>query len=440
MSRAGCTPWGEPRGRRRTLPAVACLTVLSLAALPARAAIRHVPLDYATIAAALAAASTLDTVLVEPGVYAEDLDLPSGVHLLGNGPPESVILQGSGATSVVSCQGTAPGTRLESLTVRGGAGTLDSGARLGGGIYLQAAHLTLQDVRLVENQADLGGGLCADNSTVQWSGGLVADNQATLGGGLFLFQGSHVVSGLSAERNQATDGGALYLSEVTLLSMDGSAFRDNGAGGDGGAGAGTASAMTAAYCRFEGNVAGGAGGGFALGEGCAMEFSFCVFFDNQATGAGGGLSAQCDGLPGSGCSEALLAHCDIFRNRAPLAAAVAVDGAARVRIEGSAVAGNDSPPACLDPRGELEIHCSATAANGSGGASACSIAESEVVVADPHLCDLDAGQLERCANSPLLVPPPCDTETYGALGAGCGPCGPTQAVAQTWGRLKVRYR
>ena len=51
-----------------------------------------------------------------------------------------------------------------------------------------------------------------------------------------------------------------------------------------------------------------------------------------------------------------------------------------------------------------------------------------------------SGQLERCSNSPLLAVPACASEPVGALAGGCGPCGATQSVSTTWGRLKVQYR
>ncbi|MGH7342723.1 MAG: hypothetical protein ACREKH_19745, partial [Candidatus Rokuibacteriota bacterium] len=93
------------------------------------------PSEHATIAAALAASSAGDSVVVAPGTYVEDLQLVSGVTLLGSGTPDQVVVQGTGATSVLWGTGLGPQTRVLSLTVRGGIGRDVGGTRVGGGIY-----------------------------------------------------------------------------------------------------------------------------------------------------------------------------------------------------------------------------------------------------------------------------------------------------------------
>ena len=418
------------------------LALLPLSGMPALAAAAtwRVPADYSTIATALSVAASGDTVLVAPGTYVEDLELVSGVTLRGNGDPQQVILQGTGASSVLHGTQVGEGTQVVSLTVRGGIGRASGGSRLGGGIYVETSILTLQDVWLRDNQADLGGGLCAENSAIHWTGGALTGNAAVLGGGAFLSKGSHTLSAVAASGNHATSGGVLYAQSAILVTLDDCLWTDNAATDAGGAGFVALTACLASYCRFEANTAGGNGGAFTLRAGSTAEFSHCVFYENAAGGAGGSWHARCDGLPGSACVEVRLSHCDVFRNHSPLAAGGAVDGAAWAEIRESAVAGNDTPAACLDARGELRLECTATAGNGTSGGSGCAIEELDVVIADPGLCDLDAGQLERCANSPLLVTPPCGSGPYGALAAGCGACGPTASEATTWGRLKVRYR
>jgi hypothetical protein len=398
-----------------------------------------VPSDFATVAAALAVSSVGDTVLLAPGTYVENLDLPSGVRIVGDGPRESVVLHGTGSGSVVRCLSTGPLTGLSSLTLEAGTGTFDGGARLGGAIYMQAARLRLENVVIQANQADVGGGVYAHLSTLVWIDGVLAGNAASAGGGLFLSGGSHSLTGVDATANRADRGGALYALDLTLLAFDQCDWAQNVALEQGGAAAFVGSAAVATLCRFERNSA-DYGGAWMVGEGSQVECTRCVFYENRADVAGGGVHASCDGLPGSGCAQALVAASDFFRNRGPQAAPAGAAGAAEVRIERSALAGNDTPPACLDARAELALACSAVAANGPPPGGACPVTESDVVILDPHLCDLDGGLLERCSNSPLLVAPACSGEPYGALGLGCGPCGPTQAEVFTWGRVKGRYR
>src|SRR5271154_2131045 len=53
-----------------------------------------VPLEYPTISAAIAAAVVGDQILIELGTYNEDLTIPPGISLVGNGLPgltQSVI-------------------------------------------------------------------------------------------------------------------------------------------------------------------------------------------------------------------------------------------------------------------------------------------------------------------------------------------------------------
>lgn len=427
------------RSARTTLAGWSAVAGLALATAAAASTL-DVPAEYPTITAALAAASAGDTVAVAPGTYVEDLQLVSGVTLLGTGTPDQVIVQGTGATSVIRGLALGAQTRLVSLTVRGGIGSDVGGTRVGGGIYVETSQLSLRDVQVVENQADLGGGLCAESANVTWIGGTLTSNQATLGGGLFVSKGSLSLSGVPAAGNRAGSGGALYVLDANLLTLDDCLWTGNEATSSGGAGYVDRTALSVSYCRFDGNRAGTSGGGFTMRAGTTAEFSRSIFYENTAGTVGGSWHARCDGLPGSACTEVRLSHCDILRNHAPLAGAGAVDGSAWAEIRESVVVANDSPLACTDLRGELRVLCSVVYANGGGPASGCPVYEEDVVATDPHLCNLDGGELERCTNSPLLVAPACGSGPYGALDAGCGGCDKTQATTTTWGRLKVRYR
>lgn len=432
------------RWQRPALPAAAAIAVTVLAAAPGprapQAATHRVPTEFATIAEALAASASLDTVLVSPGVYVGDLVLPSNVSLVGDGPPESVVLAGAGTGSVVLCAGTGPATRLASLTLQGGVGTLDGSTRFGGAVYVRIGALRLEDVVVRGSQADLGGGVCADRSALHWSGGSLTDNSAGLGGGIVLFGGSHSLSRVHASGNQATHGGALYAGEVTLLTVDQCLWEGNAASGDGGGACLVGTAAVVTLCRFDRNSAGGRGGAWAVLEGSALNGTDCIFYENEALISGGGLHAGCDGAPGSACAQADLTRADLFRNHSPSGAPVAAAGAARVRLEAAAVAGNDTPPACLGTHADISLECCAVAVNGPPQSGPCAVAETDVVVLDPYLCDLDGGNLDRCSNSPLLLPTACSGVPYGALGLGCGSCGPTQSEASSWGRVKALYR
>ncbi|MFH0777923.1 MAG: hypothetical protein V2A71_04745, partial [Candidatus Eisenbacteria bacterium] len=62
---------------------------------------------------------------------------------------------------------------------------------------------------------------------------------------------------------------------------------------------------------------------------------------------------------------------------------------------------------------------------------------------DPLFCDRTGGDHSLCADSPCLPgnhPAGYACGTIGALGIGCGVCGPTPVEFSTWGRVKSMFR
>src|SRR4051812_47354756 len=72
------------------------LVFASLFVAPAAhaASVRHVPADYPTVTAALAASSSGDTVIVAPGTYTESVTVPAGVLLDSSGGPSVTTIDG----------------------------------------------------------------------------------------------------------------------------------------------------------------------------------------------------------------------------------------------------------------------------------------------------------------------------------------------------------
>jgi predicted outer membrane repeat protein len=418
------------------LPAVA---FLHLCPAPSRAVVR-VPGDQPTISAALATVVPPDTVLIAPGTYTEDIVMPSDVTLLADGPPGSVTISGTGASSVIFCEFTSQVTRVLGIDIEGGGGTTDGSLRLGGGILVRSGALVLRDVRVAGNRADFGGGVFLEDATLSWTRGSLESNDGNYGGGIFARRGELHLSSLTVTANHAYRGGALYATDVELANLGTSQWRDNQATDSGGALHLETTAAIVGFCRFEGNQAGSTGGAVHADQGCVVNVSNSVFFDNGASLSGGSVWVTCEGSAGAQCSSLHLTHVDLFSNRAPLAAAGGVSGAATLTIAASAVAANESVPACLDTRATLAIECTALHENGADGGNTCEAEISDTLHVDPYLCDLAAGDLSRCSNSPLLTPPACAGPQLGATGLGCAACGPTQAVGTSWGRVKAFYR
>src|SRR4029079_16034215 len=100
---------------------------------PASAAsVRNVPADYATIQAAIDASSSGDTVLVQPGTYAERIDFnrKNGVVRSAKGPASTTINGPNAGTTVT----IGPLGTLNGFTVTGGSYSFGAGmVAVGGG-------------------------------------------------------------------------------------------------------------------------------------------------------------------------------------------------------------------------------------------------------------------------------------------------------------------
>jgi hypothetical protein len=380
-------------------------------------------------------------VSVSPGIYLEHLEHAAGAVLRAADAAGSVIVDGGGTGPVIACVSPLPGTAVEGLVLRGGGGLPDGKIRLGGALVVRGGTLRLAAVRIEGSSADLGGGVFCDGARLDWTGGALVGNAADVGGGWFASGGELRLSGVEIAGNTARLGGGGYGTRLAPLELVSCVCHDNAALEDGGGLwlGGTGAAINDS--RFTANSAGGRGGGARVGPGSLATLSYCVLAGNTAVGTGGGLDVTCQSPAGTPCAEARLFHVDLAANRAPQSGAAAVSGAARIAVEASLVARNEGGLACLSSQAEVEVSCSAVFSNDVTPTRLdCEPSYADTTQADPRLCDLAALDLLRCANSPLLTPPPCGLPYLGALGMGCGACGPTPVTPATWGRLKARYR
>jgi hypothetical protein len=248
------------------------------------------------------------------------------------------------------------------------------------------------------------------------------------------------LSALGIRGNTATQGGGFFGTAVTLFNVGTTEWTDNVTTQSGGAVRLESSAAIVGYCRFEGNRAGTTGGGLHVDQGSVVNVNQSVFLDNSALDRGGSVLVTCEGPAGAECATLILSHVDLFENQAPQGAAAGAAGAAALRITASVAAANESVPTCLDPRATLEILCTALHENGFDTGNPCGGTIADTLLVDPFLCDLPAGDVSRCSNSPLLMPPACGAPYLGASDQGCAACAPTQIVGTSWGRVKARYR
>lgn len=145
---------------RRSMVAAVWMMLL---AIPAGAAVIHVPGDQPTIQAGIAAAALGDIVQIAAGTYTEPMQetpagpsmlvLPPGVSLIGEG---EVVLDAAGAGRILYLSPgwwAQPINRLESLILRHG---FAEGS--GGAMYVPYAAVTVTGVRFEDNQATVAGG------------------------------------------------------------------------------------------------------------------------------------------------------------------------------------------------------------------------------------------------------------------------------------------
>jgi len=416
------------------LPALVTVALI-LWSPAACAAVLRVPADRPSVASALAAAASGDTVLVAPGTYLESVTLPSGVTLRGADPAQPPVLDAGGSARVLTISQGSALTRLEAITLKNG----QAGAGPGGGVRVVGGSLALHDVTIASCQAAFGGALSLENGAhVTWSGGAVTGCAASFGGAAFADGGMLALTQVALASNSAQTGGALYAQGASPVSLVSCSLHDNQASASGGAIALQQCGASLSDCRLDHNRATGNGGALWSGPGSGVVCSYSVFSNDQAA-AGGAVYATCDGPAGAGCSLVQLAHVDLIRNQAPGSGAGGADGASRIEAQACVVAFNDGGLACLDPRATIDVGCSLLHANGPPG-SDCAGSVSDTTSADPLLCDLAGGQFERCAGSPALAPAACGEPFLGALGQGCPSCATTPTQSVTWGGLKARYR
>lgn len=216
---------------------------------------------YSSLAAALTAAATGDTIRLSPGTFAGGVTIDRSVSLVGAGPTRTVIRGGGPVLTITSPQGEQPDVLLSGLTVTGGVAHGDGVNAWGGGIYVPpgddagetpGATLTLHQVVVSRNRTEptetspspsgvkcpesdcpyagsFGGGIATfgnltlDDSSVidNLAGGIASDAD---GGGIWSALGDLRVSRSSVRGNSAeprqigrfAEGGGLFLDSGSL--------------------------------------------------------------------------------------------------------------------------------------------------------------------------------------------------------------------------------
>lgn len=110
---------------------------------------------YTSIQSAHDAASSGDAILVMPGTYSENLTFTKSINLIGLGPREGVIIDGSSGGNVFTCTTASLTLRLENLTFywSGASASYINGLRLGGA----GSDIDFVNVKVYVHNTDAGG-------------------------------------------------------------------------------------------------------------------------------------------------------------------------------------------------------------------------------------------------------------------------------------------
>jgi len=253
--------------------------------LTAGAAVLHVPADYATIQAAVDAATGGDQVRVAAGTYAENVVIEDkAIDLASESRARATIIDGQDRGSVVRI-GWANGTRVSGFTLRNGR------AAQGGGVYVVASVATIENCIVTGNAATgEGGGVALIDAGATIRHNRIALNGAERGAGVFLRSRKALLFDNAIEDNGADDlGGGVMVDdgEPTILR---NVIRGNDAGlGSGGGIYVDQSSPEVADNLLAGNQAQFGGGIYVDGRGRSQG----RWFDNTVADNSGG------GNPGS---------------------------------------------------------------------------------------------------------------------------------------------
>jgi hypothetical protein len=212
--------------------------IILVSIIPASAEIRLVPSEYITIQYAINLANNGDTIIVDPGVYLENLNfLGKNITVTSTDPenPDIVattIIDGYRAGSVVIFKsGESPEAVLSGFTITGGFGTYDesfgAGNNIlwGAGIYCTNSSPTIKN-NVIKNNTGLqmreeqnpdtwrlgyGGGIGCFNSNAIIYCNTIKNNIAYAGAGVMTYFGNPTINNNLIYNNSAYVGGGVIL-------------------------------------------------------------------------------------------------------------------------------------------------------------------------------------------------------------------------------------
>jgi hypothetical protein len=238
-----------------------------------------VPDKYETIQEAIDAASDGDEIVVEVGVYRENIDFKGKNIILRSVDPDDpaivseTIIDGGGSGTVVSFRsGENEGAVLSGFTITRGGGVLVSGG----------SSPVIEKCVIEDNTAEFGAGIVVFDSAPTIRENLITGNSGFLGGGMFIEESSPLIQDNTIAGNRAEMGGGVVIISNSAPTVTGNVIADN--------------------------IAARLGGGVVIALNSTPTLKENVITANRADRNGGGVLIE--------ESEPLLENNDITRNRA----------------------------------------------------------------------------------------------------------------------------
>ncbi len=273
-----------------------------------------VPDKYPTIQEAIDAAGDGDEIVVDVGVYRENIDFRGKnivVRSIDPDDPEIVdqtIIDGGGSGTVVSFRsGEGEDAVLSGFTVTRGNGILISGgsspliekcvvednnAEFGAGIAIFDSSPTIKDNTIIGNSGFLGGGMFIEESSPHIEGNLIVRNRAEMGSGIVVISNSApmIVDNSIIENVAERLGGGIVIAVHSKPIIKGNEIAGNSAERNGGGMLIEESEPVVEENTFANNRAANGAGLFIVNSfNTALMIVGNTISDNLALIAGGGL-------------------------------------------------------------------------------------------------------------------------------------------------------
>lgn len=210
-----------------------------------------VPDRYPTIQEAIDAASDGDEIVVQVGVYRENIDFKGKNITLRSTDPDNpaivseTIIDGGGSGIVVSFRsGEGEGAVLSGLTITRGSGIVISGfsspviekciiednsAELGAGLYIVDSNAVIRNNMIIGNSGSLGGGIFIEEASPIIEGNTINGNRSNMGSGIAIIRNSQptIINNLITDNYAANLGGGILVAVESKPLIQGNVITGN---------------------------------------------------------------------------------------------------------------------------------------------------------------------------------------------------------------------